>query len=383
MGSGMGTAGGATPLASAAAAMGMGIASSAGTDAVEAGGSAGQSAKEPAFPVKLHRILSNAEFRDVITWLPHGRSWRVIKPKAFEERVIPLYFRHAKYASFMRQVNGWGFKRMAQGPDHNSYYHELFLRGMPQEVLKMRRPPKVKPGSAAPPSPEPTAKPDFYAMSKLNPLPDIDGSVAPPLPTIDPSALEKPKKQRKSKKKKKSKSSKKGSKDNGGAGADAANNESKRKADLVRQLKEVVGEDEDDGAVRAGSSAGGMPTSATVGVPAVPAIANGTGGLSGLQQNQLAGLIGSLGGANGAAAAGQADQTQLLLLQQLQQSNPNALLQVLQQKQSAQPEMPQQLPTPSLPASAPAPQMPTQETDVNAQDNKSVSSDGKQDYVAV
>ena len=64
----------------------------------------GASGKEPPFPVKLHRILSNSEFREVITWLPHGRSWRVLKPKAFEEGIIPLYFRHAKYASFMRQV---------------------------------------------------------------------------------------------------------------------------------------------------------------------------------------------------------------------------------------------------------------------------------------
>jgi hypothetical protein len=60
--------------------------------------------KDPPFPVKLHRILSNHEYSDVISWLPHGRSWRVLKPKAFEEKVIPLYFRHAKYASFMRQV---------------------------------------------------------------------------------------------------------------------------------------------------------------------------------------------------------------------------------------------------------------------------------------
>ena len=61
--------------------------------------------KEPPFPVKLHRILSNPDFSDIISWLPHGRSWRVLKPKAFEEKVIPLYFRHAKYASFMRQVS--------------------------------------------------------------------------------------------------------------------------------------------------------------------------------------------------------------------------------------------------------------------------------------
>jgi hypothetical protein len=61
--------------------------------------------KEPPFPVKLHRILSNPEYSDIVSWLPHGRSWRVLKPKAFEEKVIPIFFRHAKYASFMRQVS--------------------------------------------------------------------------------------------------------------------------------------------------------------------------------------------------------------------------------------------------------------------------------------
>jgi len=67
-------------------------------------GTSAASGKEPPFPVKLHKILSKAEFADIVSWLPHGRSWRVLKPKAFEEKVVPLYFRHAKYASFMRQV---------------------------------------------------------------------------------------------------------------------------------------------------------------------------------------------------------------------------------------------------------------------------------------
>ncbi len=60
--------------------------------------------KEPPFPVKLHEILSNPGYSEYISWLPHGRSWRVLKPKAFEEKIIPLFFRHTKYASFMRQV---------------------------------------------------------------------------------------------------------------------------------------------------------------------------------------------------------------------------------------------------------------------------------------
>eukprot|EP00559_Dactyliosolen_fragilissimus_P007566 CAMPEP_0184855234 /NCGR_PEP_ID=MMETSP0580-20130426/536_1 /TAXON_ID=1118495 /ORGANISM="Dactyliosolen fragilissimus" /LENGTH=522 /DNA_ID=CAMNT_0027349693 /DNA_START=174 /DNA_END=1742 /DNA_ORIENTATION=- len=124
------------------------------------------SGKEPPFPMKLHCILSNNEFNDVITWLPHGRSWRVLKPKTFEEKVIPLYFRHAKYASFMRQVNGWGFKRITQGPDHNSYYHELFLRGLPQICVKMRRPARSKANNNVS-----ELNPDFYRLNMVAPLP--------------------------------------------------------------------------------------------------------------------------------------------------------------------------------------------------------------------
>jgi HSF-type DNA-binding len=51
--------------------------------------------------------------------------------KRFEEEVLPLYFKHGRYSSFARQVNGWGFKRVMQGSDYNSYYHEMFLRNLP------------------------------------------------------------------------------------------------------------------------------------------------------------------------------------------------------------------------------------------------------------
>jgi len=66
----------------------------------------------PNFPAKMHAILSRPDLADVICWMPHGRSWRVLKPREFEVRVIPTYFEHAKFSSFIRQANGWGFRRM-------------------------------------------------------------------------------------------------------------------------------------------------------------------------------------------------------------------------------------------------------------------------------
>ena len=53
------------------------------------------------FPAKLHKILSIPELSHIISWMPHGRSWRVLQPKLFEEKVMPKYFAHqSKYASF-------------------------------------------------------------------------------------------------------------------------------------------------------------------------------------------------------------------------------------------------------------------------------------------
>lgn len=57
-----------------------------------------------SFPTKLYKIMADPQYESYIAWLPHGRAWRVLKPKGLEEDVIPKFFRSDRYASFMRQV---------------------------------------------------------------------------------------------------------------------------------------------------------------------------------------------------------------------------------------------------------------------------------------
>jgi hypothetical protein len=121
----------------------------------------------PNFPAKMHSILSRPDLADIVAWMPHGRSWRVLKPREFEIRVIPTYFEHAKFSSFIRQANGWGFRRITQGRDRNSYYHEMFLRGLPH-LCKMMKRPGVSEKQAA----DPEHEPDFYKISEENPVPE-------------------------------------------------------------------------------------------------------------------------------------------------------------------------------------------------------------------
>ena len=57
-----------------------------------------------SFPTKLHKILSTPDCNECIDWLPHGRAFRILKAKCFEEHVLPNFFRSSRYSSFMRQV---------------------------------------------------------------------------------------------------------------------------------------------------------------------------------------------------------------------------------------------------------------------------------------
>lgn len=102
------------------------------------------------FPLKLHAVLANPRYHHVICWLPDGKSWKVIDSFLLERFVISRYFCHAKYSSFMRQVNGWGFARRSsrRGPGKGkSYFHVDFVRDDPERCLSMLRRRKAKKGS--------------------------------------------------------------------------------------------------------------------------------------------------------------------------------------------------------------------------------------------
>lgn len=50
---------------------------------------------------------------DIISWAPDGLSFTIHKPRALEERVLPLFFdsinqHHTKYKSFLRKVSSTG-----------------------------------------------------------------------------------------------------------------------------------------------------------------------------------------------------------------------------------------------------------------------------------
>mmetsp|Transcript_15763 Transcript_15763/g.25540 ORF Transcript_15763/g.25540 Transcript_15763/m.25540 type:complete len:549 (-) Transcript_15763:327-1973(-) len=152
-------------------------------DAVGLGGSNANTSEQ--FPYKLHRILTQAQqegFDDIITWSPHGKSFRIFSKERFVEEVMPKFFDATKYKSFQRSLNLWQFQCVQYVDDdaepvegyygfmeQGAIYHPLFVRGMPHLCDQMTRI-KVKgryrrgmvkaEGSSVPPSPSASSKPN-------------------------------------------------------------------------------------------------------------------------------------------------------------------------------------------------------------------------------
>jgi len=69
------------------------------------------------FPLKLMEILSyryyeNINYQDIITWLPDGKSFKVLKPKEFTSQIMPRHLKRAKYSTFQRKMACWGFQKV-------------------------------------------------------------------------------------------------------------------------------------------------------------------------------------------------------------------------------------------------------------------------------
>lgn len=95
---------------------------------------------------KLHILLDDVEATGndhIVSWLVHGRSFKVYRPKSFIAMIAPHYFKQSKFKSFQRQLHLYEFTRMQYGPEAGSYSHPLFVRGEPHLCLSLS-PIKIK-----------------------------------------------------------------------------------------------------------------------------------------------------------------------------------------------------------------------------------------------
>jgi hypothetical protein len=67
----------------------------------------GSSGARSLFPAKLRQLLDDSEMEGnthIVSWMPHGKAFRVHNPKEFAAKIVGRYFNHGQYRSFTRQV---------------------------------------------------------------------------------------------------------------------------------------------------------------------------------------------------------------------------------------------------------------------------------------
>ncbi|KAK4241381.1 hypothetical protein C8A03DRAFT_41207 [Achaetomium macrosporum] len=106
----------------------------------------------PPFVQKLSSFLDESRNTDLIRWSDKGDSFIVLDEDEFAKTLIPELFKHNNYASFVRQLNMYGFHKRVGLSDNSmkaserknkspsEYYNPYFRRGHPNLLWLINKP---------------------------------------------------------------------------------------------------------------------------------------------------------------------------------------------------------------------------------------------------
>ncbi|KAA8583219.1 hypothetical protein FQN60_015765 [Etheostoma spectabile] len=66
----------------------------------------------PAFLAKLWTLVEDADTNEFICWSQEGNSFLVLDEQHFAKEILPKFFKHNNMASFIRQLNMYGFRKV-------------------------------------------------------------------------------------------------------------------------------------------------------------------------------------------------------------------------------------------------------------------------------
>lgn len=107
------------------------------------------------FLTKTYQLVDDRSTDDVISWNVDGSAFVVWNQAEFARDLLPKYFKHNNFSSFIRQLNTYGFRKVVG--DRWEFSNECFRRGEKRRLCDIqRRKMAATPPSAAVPAASPS-----------------------------------------------------------------------------------------------------------------------------------------------------------------------------------------------------------------------------------
>ncbi|KAG6411329.1 hypothetical protein SASPL_129409 [Salvia splendens] len=99
-------------------------------------GDASRSLPTP-FLTKTYQLVDDQAIDDIISWNEDGSAFIVWNPTEFARDLLPKYFKHNNFSSFVRQLNTYGFRKVM--PDRWEFSNDCFRRGEKKLLCDIQR----------------------------------------------------------------------------------------------------------------------------------------------------------------------------------------------------------------------------------------------------
>ncbi|KAG0582942.1 hypothetical protein M758_3G099700 [Ceratodon purpureus] len=89
------------------------------------------------FLTKTYHLVDDPATDDIVSWGEDETTFVVWRPPEFARDLLPNYFKHNNFSSFVRQLNTYGFRKIV--PDHWEFANKFFRRGEKQLLCEIHR----------------------------------------------------------------------------------------------------------------------------------------------------------------------------------------------------------------------------------------------------
>ena len=96
------------------------------------------------FLIQLYEILEDENNENIIHWGEDGKYFVIENMYDFIEKILPKYYNHNNFASFVRQLNKYNFHKIKTSINENAFQNNQFIKGKKDLISNILRKKKRK-----------------------------------------------------------------------------------------------------------------------------------------------------------------------------------------------------------------------------------------------